>query len=134
MTHRERVAAFLVKFANLGQLEFEAIDQHGYGSAKRSGVTLGVNVLEERSVLLLLAPIMPLPKKGAEALYRRLLELNLLQTSDAAFAIDPERSVIFARAMRRLDGLDFDEFRDLCESVASVAETWREKLRAEATE
>ena len=69
--------------------------------------------MEDVGVLILLAPIMKVPKANREALYRRLLELSFLPTSDAAFAIDAEKEEIVVRALRRLSGLDYEEFEDL---------------------
>ena len=63
-----------------------------------------------------------------EALYRKLLELNFLSTRSCSFAIDSQRELVYLRAMRPLDGLDYDEFVDLLKTAAAVAS----KLRAQA--
>lgn len=92
---------------------------------------MGVNVLEDHGVLLLVAPIMPVPLTGHETLYRRLLELSFLTTSDAAFAIDAQRNEVVVRALRRLSGLDYEEFEDLLDTVGKVTDDWDDRLRAE---
>ena len=74
---------------------------------------------------------MPLPHTGRETLYRKLLEASFLSTSDAAFAIDSQRDEVVVRALRRLSGLDYEEFEDLLETVGKVADDWDDTLKAE---
>jgi hypothetical protein len=62
------------------------------------------------------------------ALYRKLLELNFLATRSCCFAIDEERKILYLRAMRTLDGLDYEEFVDLLETVATVGNKMRERV------
>ena len=38
---------------------------------------------------------------------------------------------IVVRALRRLSGLDYEEFEDLLETVGKVADEWDDTLRAE---
>jgi hypothetical protein len=71
------------------------------------------------------------PERDPCGLYRRLLELSLLSTSDAAFAIDKKTDLVYLRILRRLEGLDYDEFDDLLHTIASVADEWDDKLRTE---
>jgi hypothetical protein len=71
---------------------------------------------------------MAVPREGREALYRRLLELNFLVTSDASFAIDKDKDAVYLRALRRLSGLDYEEFEDLLHTMASVADEWDDRL------
>jgi hypothetical protein len=71
---------------------------------------------------------MEVPRDGREAFYRRLLELNFLVTSDGAFAIDKDRDAVYLRALRRLSGLDYEEFEDLLHTIASVADEWDDRL------
>jgi hypothetical protein len=92
---------------------------------------VGLNVLEDHGVLLLVAPVMPVPAAQREKLYRKLLELSFLSTSDAAFAIDTQRDEIAVRALRRLSGLDYEEFEDLLDTVGKVADDWDDALRNE---
>jgi hypothetical protein len=80
---------------------------------------------------MVLAPILQVPALRREELYRRLLELSFLATSDAAFAIDGSKDVIYARALRRLSGLDYEEFADLVETVGRIAEEHDEALARE---
>ncbi|MCB9621378.1 MAG: YbjN domain-containing protein [Sandaracinus sp.] len=106
----------------------EVLDEDGYTELTRGSAQVGVNVLEEHGVLLLLSRILDVPKDEREAFYRRLLELNFLVTSDAAFAIDRDRDVVYLRAHRRLSGLDFEEFEDLLRNVSAVADEWDDRL------
>jgi hypothetical protein len=90
-----------------------------------------VNVLEDHGVLFMVSHVMAVPKHGNEALYRRLLELSFLTTADASFAIDADKDEIYVRAVRRLSGLDYEEFEDLLETVGRVADQWDDVLKRE---
>ena len=90
-----------------------------------------LSVMEDVGVLILLAPILKVPKANREALYRRLLEASYLLTSDAAFAIDAQSDEVNVRALRRLSGLDYEEFEDLLDTVGKVADSWDDALREE---
>jgi hypothetical protein len=72
---------------------------------------------------------MPVPIIGRETFYRRLLELSFLATSDAAFSIDAQKDEVYVRALRRLSGLDYEEFEDLLDTVGKVADEWDEPLK-----
>ena len=74
---------------------------------------------------------MPVPQAGRETFYRRLLELSFLTTADAAFAIDAAKDEVFVRALRRLSGLDYEEFEDLLDTVGRVADDWDDTLKRE---
>ena len=131
---RTMVNAYLTRFGERAGAKLEALDASGYTLVKKGSATVGINVLEDHGVLLFVAPVMPVPKLSPvalEALYRRLLELSFLTTSDAAFAVDADRQEVVVRALRRLSGLDYEEFEDLLETVGKVADDWDDTLRAE---
>jgi hypothetical protein len=129
------VNAYLERFAARGgadaHTESPRLDETGYTHARKGSANIGVNVIEDHGVLLLLAPLMPVPAQGRESLYRRLLELSFLTTADASFAIDAAKDEIFVRAYRRLSGLDYEEFEDLLETVGRVADEWDDVLKRE---
>ena len=52
-------------------------------------------------------------------------------TADAAFAIDAAKDEVFVRALRRLSGLDYEEFEDLLDTVGRVADEWDDALKRE---
>ncbi len=131
MTYRDTVNEYLGRFGEQVGVSFDPLDGDGYTSVQRGSATVGINVLEDQRVLMFLSPIMAVPKEGQADLYRKLLELNFLATSDAAFAIDKDKGIIYLRALRGLEGLDFEEFVDLLDTVASIADDWDDKLRAE---
>src|SRR5206468_430214 len=112
-------------------LPITPLDESGYTQVQRGSAKVGVNALADHGVLLFVAPIMKLPITGREALYRRLLELSFLATADAAFAIDAQKDEVFVRALRRLSGLDYEEFEDLLDTVGKVADEWDDLLRKE---
>ena len=76
----------------LARLGLPPLDENGYAMARQGSANIAVNVLDEHGVLLLLAPVMAVPKDGREAFYRRLLELSFLSTADAAFAVRRRKS------------------------------------------
>jgi hypothetical protein len=107
-----------------------ALDAGGYAQVQRGSATIGINVLEDRGVLMVFAPVMPVPAAGREAFYRRLLELSFVATSDAAFAIDAHHDEVVVRCLRRLSALDFEEFEDIVATVGDVADHWDDALGA----
>jgi hypothetical protein len=128
---RSMVDAYLARFGQRAGSKLEPLDSGGYTLVKKGSASVGINVLEDHGVLLFVAPVMPLPHTGREALYRKLLDLSFLATSDAAFAVDTHRDEVVVRALRRLSGLDYEEFEDLLETVGKVADDWDDALRAE---
>jgi hypothetical protein len=128
---RAMVNAYLERFAERTGPPLQPLDESGFTQVKKGSACVGVNVLDDHGVLLLLAPVMPVPHTGRESFYRRLLDLSFLQTSDAAFAIDGQKDEVFVRALRRLSGLDYEEFEDLLETVGKVADDWDDILKKE---
>lgn len=132
----DMVNDYIARFGKAVGVELEPVDADGYTDVRRGSATVGINVLHEHGILLFLSRMMDVPQgSGAaagpgarEALYRRLLELNFLVTSDAAFAIDKDKDAIYLRALRRLSGLDYEEFEDLLHTMASVADEWDDRL------
>ena len=128
---RAMVDAYLAKFAERSSIQLEPLDENGYTQMRKGSASIGVNVLDDHGVLLMVAPVMPVPKSGREAFYRRLLELSFLTTADAAFAIDAAKDEVFVRCLRRLSGLDYEEFEDLLDTVGRVADEWDDALKRE---
>jgi hypothetical protein len=128
-TGRQRVAEYLERFGKERDFDAGGLSPEGTGQIARGSATVQVRVLDEHGVLVLLAPVGKVPAEGREAFYRRLLEASLFATSDAAFAIDRETDRVFLRGLRRLDGLDYEEFEDLVHTVATLADEWDDKLR-----
>jgi hypothetical protein len=124
----EMVNDYLRRFGDQVGIAIAPLDRDGYTEVQRGSATVGINVLVEHGTLLLLSRIMDVPREGREEFYRRLLELNFLVTSDGAFAIDKDRDALYLRALRRLGGLDFEEFEDLVTTVAAVADEWDDRL------
>ncbi len=128
---RAMVNAYLARFRDRSGLPVDPLDAGGYTQLRRGSANVGVNVLEDHGVLLLVAPVMQLPLTGRESLYRKLLELSFLTTSDAAFAVDAHRNEVVVRTLRRLSGLEYEEFEDLLDTVGKVTDEWDDSLRAE---
>jgi Tir chaperone protein (CesT) family len=128
---RTMVNAYLAKFAERAGTTLEPLDDSGYTQVRKGSATVGINVLDDHGVLLLLAPVMKVPLTGRETLYRRLLELSFITTSDAAFSIDAQKDEVYVRALRRLSGLDYEEFEDLVDTVGKVTDEWDDILKKE---
>ncbi len=126
---RAMVDHYLQRFAERSHAAISALDEQGHTTIRRGSASLGVSVVEDHGVLLLVAKIMAVPSRDREAFFRRLLELSFLRTSDAAFALDGDE--VFVRALRRLSGLDYEEFEDLVDTVATVADQYDDTLRQE---
>jgi hypothetical protein len=131
MTDTHRVGEYIQRFAELIGVPIDPLDADGYTQVARGSATVGINVIEQRGVILFLAPIMEVPEADREALYRQLLELNYLETEDGAFAIDKASGKVYLRALRSLDAFDFDEFVDMLDTIARVADEWDDKLKAQ---
>jgi hypothetical protein len=129
--NHDRINEFIQRFGKERDLELDPLNAEGFAQIARGSATVRINVLEEHGVLLLIAPIMRVPERNTEAFYRRLLELSFLATSDAAFAIDKKTDMAYLRILRRLEGIDYDEFEDLLHTIASVADEWDDKLRTQ---
>ncbi|MBX3162243.1 MAG: CesT family type III secretion system chaperone [Deltaproteobacteria bacterium] len=128
--HRGRVAAFLERFAQERNLTLPPLSAEGVGSIQRGSAVVTIHVLADRGVLLLLAKVVTAPAlDGPKG--RRLLELSFVETGDAAFALHPQTGDLYLRALRGLEGLDYEEFEDLVHSVARTADHWDDKLKAE---
>jgi hypothetical protein len=128
---RQMVNAYLGRFSERAGTVLEPLDEAGYTQVKKGSASVGINVLEDHGVLLFLAPVMNVPLTGRETFYRRLLELSFLATSDAAFSIDGQKDEVYVRALRRLSGLDYEEFEDLLDTVGKVADEWDDSLKKE---
>ena len=129
------VNSYLVKFSQRAALQSPngagvapQLDETGYAQVQRGSATIGINVLEEQGVLMIFAPIMPIPVTGREAFYRRLLELSFVTTSDGAFAINAPQDEVVVRVLSRLSALDYEEFEDLLATVGEVADRWDDAL------
>jgi len=131
MTNRDRINEFIERFGKDRDLQLDPLNAEGFAQIARGSATVRINVVEEHGVLLLISPLMRVPERNTEAFYRRLLELSFLATSDAAFAIDKKSDMVYLRILRRLEGMDYEEFEDMLHTIASVADEWDDKLRAQ---
>jgi hypothetical protein len=133
MIYRDRIEMvndYIRRFGESVSVELHPLDADGYTDLRHGSVVIGVNACVDRDVLLILARMGPVPAAERESvgLYRKLLELNFLATRSCCFAIDDERKILYLRAMRTLDGLDYEEFVDLLETVAAVGNKMRDRV------
>jgi hypothetical protein len=128
---RQQINEFIQRFGHERDLVLDPLNEQGYSEIARGSAVVRINVIEEHGVLLMIAPVMRVPERNTEAFYRRLLELSFLATSDAAFAIDKKTDMAYLRILRRLEGMDYEEFEDLLHTIATVADEWDDKLKAQ---
>lgn len=126
-----QVNEYLRRFGTERNLDLPPLDSRGIGQVQRGSAVVSIHAMEEQGVLLVLSKVMDVPTAGREECYRRLLELSLVSTGDAAFAIDEASDAIYLRCLRRLEGLDYGEFEDLVHTVATVADEWDDRLEDE---
>jgi Tir chaperone protein (CesT) family len=131
MSGRQQIDEFIQRFGKERDLVLDPLNAQGYTEIARGSALVRINVVEEHGVLLMIAPVMRVPERNTEAFYRRLLELSFLATSDAAFAIDKKTDMAYLRILRRLEGMDYEEFEDLLHTIATVADEWDDKLKAQ---
>ncbi len=129
--HRARINEYIERFGKERNLTLDPLNDDGVAHVQRGSAVVSIHVVPEQGVLLLLAKVMAVPEANREELYRRLLELSFLATGDGAFAINKKTDEIYLRSLRRLEGLDYEEFEDLVHTVATVADEWDDKLRAD---
>jgi hypothetical protein len=123
----EMVNDYIRRFGEAVAVELHPLDADGYTDLRHDSLVIGVNAFADRNVLLILARMGPAPEHDS-ALYRKLLELNFLATRSCSFAIDDERKLVYLRALRTLEGLDYEEFAGLLETVAAVGNEMRARL------
>jgi hypothetical protein len=123
----EMVNEYIRRFGVAVAVELHPLDADGYTDLRYGSLVIGVNAFADRNLLLILARMGPAPEHDS-ALYRRLLELNFLATHACSFAIDDQRKLVYLRALRTLDGLDYEEFAGLLETVATVGNEMRARV------
>jgi hypothetical protein len=124
----EMVNDYIRRFGAAVAVELHPLDADGYTDLRHDELVIGITANVEHNVLLILVKMAALPQADDAILYRRLLELNFLATRSCCFAIDEQRRRIYLRAMRSLDGLDYEEFAELLETVAAVANRLRKDV------
>lgn len=125
----ERVNGFLSRFGDAVDTDFDALDETGFSELRYGDLAIGVTVNAERGLLLLLAPLMEVPKEAGADFFRRLLELNFVATGPCALALDADKPHVYLRGIRALQGLSYEEFEVLLQTLATVAVEMRERLR-----
>lgn len=124
----ETVNEYIRRFGRSVGVELHPLDASGYTDVRHGSLVIGINAFVEKDVLLILVRMCKLPDSHREELFRKLLELNFISTRSCSFAIDSQRELVYLRAMRPLDGLDYDEFVDLLKTAAAVASKLRDQV------
>ena len=126
---KARVAEYLQRFGTERNLTLPPLGEDGVGSIQRGSAVVTIHVLAEKDVLLVLSKVATAPKLD-EAGCKRLLQASFLETGDAAFAIHPQTGDLYLRALRGLEGLDYEEFEDIVHSLAMQADHWDDQLKS----
>jgi hypothetical protein len=121
-----RVAAFLARFGKDRNVTLPPLSADGVGSIQRGSAVVTIHVLADRGVLLVLAKVATAPALD-EAHARRLLTASFVETGDAAFALHPQSGDLYLRILRGLEGLGYEEFEDLVDSIARTADHWDDR-------
>jgi hypothetical protein len=124
----EMVNEYIRRFGRSVDADLHPLDASGYTDVRHGSLVIGINAFVEKDVLLILVRMCKVPDHDPEALFRKLLELNFLSTRSCSFAIDSHRQLVYLRAMRPLDGLDYEEFVDLLKTAAAVASKLRDQV------
>lgn len=126
---KARIAEFLQRFGHERNLTLPPLTEEGVGSIQRGSAVVTVHVLAEKDVLLVLSKVASAPALDA-AQAKRLLTASFLETGDAAFALHPQTGDLYLRIFRGLPGLDYEEFEDILQTIASTADHWDDKVMA----
>lgn len=125
----EMVNEYIRRFGRSVDADLHPLDASGYTDVRHGSLVIGINAFVEKDVLLILVRMCKVPDdEHREELYRKLLELNFLSTRSCSFAVDAQRELVYLRAMRPLDGLDYQEFVDLLKTAAAVASKLRDQV------
>lgn len=124
----ERVNGLIHQFATVVGAPLTSLDETGYAELRTGDLRLGLNVDSERGALLVVTTVGRLPENAPAKLLRYLLELNLLATGLASFAVDASSDTVLLRAMCPVASVDFPQFSELLQSIADVATTMRQYL------
>lgn len=126
----DRVNAYIQRFADTVSAQLPTLDERGQTAFRHGSQIIGINVSTEHGVLLLLVKMAAVGSRPA-GFYRELLELNFLATGDCTFAIDAQSDTLYLKAMRGLSGLDYEEFQNLLQAIASVASRMARRIDVE---
>jgi hypothetical protein len=127
---RARVAEYLDRFGRERNLVLPALGSDGVGSVQRGSAVVSIHVLADKGVMLVLSRVAVQPKLD-EAAAKRLLAASFIETGDAAFALHPQTGDLYLRVLRGLEGLDYEEFEEVLDSLARTADAWDDKLARE---
>lgn len=126
----ERVNAFIQRFGDAVSVALDPLDEDGFTEIRYGELIVGINAHADRDVLLFLVCMGDLPDRPDARLFQHLLELNFLATGPCAFAIDERSQRLFLRAMRPIEGLQYEEFASLLQTVGQLAASMRKRLTA----
>lgn len=119
---------YLRRFGDVVGADLSPLDDDGFTEVRHGDLIIGINVARQHGLLVFLVRMGDLPRKPTPELYRTLLEHNFIATGQAAFAVDESKQAIYLRMMRRVEDLDYNEFEDMLQTIASVADDMLERV------
>jgi hypothetical protein len=87
---------------------------------------VAVVAVPSEDLLMVSSPVINLPEENLLPLFRRLLNLNLSETKDAAFAINEAAGTIDLQIKRPLSNLEYNEFKRAVSTVADLADQYND--------
>lgn len=131
LEHPEVVKEFVDRWARSCDTTAEALAVDGGWEFLAGSAEVRIEHDAEEATLTIRSDVMTLPADAQQraALFEKLLRLNYHQTGEARFAIDGDEVIItFTRPTL---GLDFHEFQQAVDQVASTADDFDDELRRE---
>jgi hypothetical protein len=115
----------------LKKMNLLPLNESNFASFSSNGIPVGITVMD--NALIINSIFMPIPQNNVLPLYRKLLSLNYLfaTTFHSFFSINREKNLIVINAKRAIDGLDFDEFVKLVNSVSLACKNLLPQVKSE---
>jgi hypothetical protein len=118
----DKVNAFL-KQGGWGEL-----DARNTCLLRKGNASVAVVAVPGKDLLMVSSAVITLPEENLLPLFRQLLSMNLVETQDAAFALNEEAGTIDLQIKRPLENLDASEFNRAVSSVAEMADRYNDIL------
>lgn len=130
MTSEENFALLLGELGQLMKIEPLVPDEDGLVTLEIDAMPFHIQHAAGRGSVLLACELATLPPTTPAGVYRRLLAAQLFDqgTGGGKFAIEEESNTVVFSFERALDGIPFQEFREIMGNFLNVCEYWRKQL------
>ncbi len=115
----------------LKKMNLLPLNDKNFASFSSNGIPVGITVIDK--TLIINSVFMPIPNNNLLPLYRKLLSYNYLfaTTFHSFFSINQAQRLIILNAKRLTEGLDFDEFVKLINSVSLTVKNLLPQVKSE---